>query len=116
MFGAEYRLLNCKVTSFHEELKMLIHGVVMGSRVNGPGLRAVVYFQGCKLGCRNCWNPTTHTFTGDEGICDLNHKMALSAILSFPVVPSYPLRYNWRSCGRRARCGKSMVYRQSDGC
>src|SRR5437763_9558011 len=45
---------------------MLIHGFVSGSRVNGPGLRAVVYFQGCKLGCKNCWNPTTHTFTGDE--------------------------------------------------
>jgi anaerobic ribonucleoside-triphosphate reductase activating protein len=31
---------------------MLIHGFVRGSRVNGPGLRAVVYFQGCTLGCR----------------------------------------------------------------
>jgi anaerobic ribonucleoside-triphosphate reductase activating protein len=45
---------------------MLIHGFVSGSRVNGPGLRAVVYFQGCTLGCRNCWNPDTHTFTGNE--------------------------------------------------
>ena len=45
---------------------MLIHGIVSGSRVNGPGLRAVVYFQGCKLGCEKCWNPTAHTFTGNE--------------------------------------------------
>lgn len=45
---------------------MLIHGFVSGSRVNGPGLRAVVYFQGCKLGCDNCWNPAAHTFTGNE--------------------------------------------------
>jgi anaerobic ribonucleoside-triphosphate reductase activating protein len=45
---------------------MLIHGLVMGSRVNGPGLRAVVYFQGCTLGCRNCWNPDTHSFSGAE--------------------------------------------------
>jgi anaerobic ribonucleoside-triphosphate reductase activating protein len=45
---------------------MLIHGFVSGSRVNGPGLRAVVYFQGCTLGCRNCWNPATHTFAGQE--------------------------------------------------
>ena len=45
---------------------MLIHGLVMGSRVNGPGLRAVVYFQGCTLGCRDCWNPQTHSFTGVE--------------------------------------------------
>src|SRR5947209_4026178 len=45
---------------------MLIHGFVNGSRVNGPGLRAVVYFQGCKLGCNHCWNPAAHTFTGNE--------------------------------------------------
>ena len=45
---------------------MLIHGFVSGNRVNGPGLRAVVYFQGCTLGCRNCWNPETHVFAGKE--------------------------------------------------
>lgn len=45
---------------------MLIHGFVGGSRVNGPGLRAVVYFQGCTLGCRDCWNPETHAFAGKE--------------------------------------------------
>jgi len=45
---------------------MLIHGLISGSRVNGPGLRAVVYFQGCSLGCPNCWNPETHVFVGQE--------------------------------------------------
>jgi anaerobic ribonucleoside-triphosphate reductase activating protein len=45
---------------------MLIHGLVSDSRVNGPGLRAVIYFQGCTLGCRDCWNPETHTFAGEE--------------------------------------------------
>ena len=43
---------------------MLIHGFVAHSRVNGPGMRAVVYFQGCNLGCNGCWNPATHTFIG----------------------------------------------------
>ena len=43
---------------------MLIHGFVAHSRVNGPGLRAVVYFQGCNLGCAGCWNPATHAFVG----------------------------------------------------
>ena len=32
--------------------------------MNGPGVRTVVYFQGCNLGCDGCWNPATHTFTG----------------------------------------------------
>ena len=43
---------------------MLIHGLVSHSRVNGPGVRAVVYFQGCNLGCVGCWNPATHAFVG----------------------------------------------------
>ena len=45
---------------------MLIHGLINGSRVNGPGLRAVIYFQGCTLGCPSCWNPETHSFIGRE--------------------------------------------------
>jgi anaerobic ribonucleoside-triphosphate reductase activating protein len=45
---------------------MLIHGLVTCSRVNGPGLRTVIYFQGCTLGCCNCWNPETHIFAGEE--------------------------------------------------
>ena len=30
------------------------------SRANGPGLRAVLWFQGCSLGCPGCFNPGTH--------------------------------------------------------
>jgi anaerobic ribonucleoside-triphosphate reductase activating protein len=30
------------------------------SMVNGPGARAVVWVQGCSLGCPGCWNPETH--------------------------------------------------------
>jgi len=45
---------------------MLIHGCLSGNRVNGPGLRAVIYFQGCTLGCRDCWNPDSHAFAGEE--------------------------------------------------
>ncbi|MGH9631192.1 MAG: 4Fe-4S cluster-binding domain-containing protein [Bryobacteraceae bacterium] len=43
---------------------MLIHGFVAHSLVNGPGVRAVVYLQGCNLGCASCWNPATHAFVG----------------------------------------------------
>jgi anaerobic ribonucleoside-triphosphate reductase activating protein len=30
------------------------------STVNGPGARAVIWVQGCSLGCPGCWNPQTH--------------------------------------------------------
>jgi anaerobic ribonucleoside-triphosphate reductase activating protein len=45
---------------------MLLHALIPASRANGPGLRAVVFFQGCKLGCVGCWNPRTHPFHGAE--------------------------------------------------
>jgi anaerobic ribonucleoside-triphosphate reductase activating protein len=40
-----------------------LHSFEPGSRVNGPGLRAVVWVQGCALGCPGCFNPETHDFT-----------------------------------------------------
>jgi anaerobic ribonucleoside-triphosphate reductase activating protein len=41
---------------------MQIHEFISESRVNGPGRRAVLWFQGCSLGCQGCWNPQTHAF------------------------------------------------------
>lgn len=43
-----------------------IHQFLPYSRVNGPGLRAVVWVQGCSLGCPGCFNPQTHSFEGGE--------------------------------------------------
>ena len=45
---------------------MLLHALMPASRVNGPGLRAVVWFQGCSLGCDGCFNQRTHAFHGPE--------------------------------------------------
>ncbi len=56
---------------------MLIHGFVAHSLVNGPGVRAVVYFQGCNLGCASCWNPATHAFVGPpRGVQDVAEQVA----------------------------------------
>ena len=45
---------------------MLLHAFVPATRANGPGLRAVIYFQGCTLNCSGCWNRRTHKFEGQE--------------------------------------------------
>lgn len=37
---------------------MNVHGYTI-SRVNGPGLRFVLWTQGCSKGCKNCFNPLT---------------------------------------------------------
>lgn len=44
-----------------EEL-LNIHAVLPRSRVNGPGTRTVIFFQGCARRCPGCFNPDTHTF------------------------------------------------------
>ncbi len=45
---------------------MLLHALLPVSRANGPGLRAVVFFQGCVLHCPGCWNPETHAVRGTD--------------------------------------------------
>jgi anaerobic ribonucleoside-triphosphate reductase activating protein len=43
------------------ELKL--NAVVPRSRANGPGVRTVVWFQGCVRRCRGCFNPETHALS-----------------------------------------------------
>lgn len=44
---------------------MLVHATFPQSTVNGPGHRAVVWFQGCTLACEGCWNPGSHAFNSE---------------------------------------------------
>ncbi len=46
-----------------------IHQFLPFSRANGPGVRAVIWVQGCSLGCPGCFNPRTHSFAGGEPVC-----------------------------------------------
>jgi anaerobic ribonucleoside-triphosphate reductase activating protein len=43
-----------------------VHAIEPRSRANGPGVRFVVWLQGCTLGCPGCFNPTTHPDGGRE--------------------------------------------------
>lgn len=42
---------------------MRVHARLACSEVNGPGRRAVIWVQGCSLGCKGCFNPETHSTT-----------------------------------------------------
>lgn len=43
---------------------MRVYGLVQDSIADGPGLRFVVFVQGCPHHCEGCHNPDSHDFTG----------------------------------------------------
>ena len=57
----------------------LADDIVYDSIVDGPGVRAVIFTQGCIHNCVGCHNPNTHSFKG--GIMydtnDINFKLSL---------------------------------------
>jgi anaerobic ribonucleoside-triphosphate reductase activating protein len=49
---------------------MRIHRFIPQSLANGPGMRAVLWLQGCTLHCPGCYNPQTHPLEGGE-LCEV---------------------------------------------
>lgn len=47
---------------------MRIFGIQPSSLVNGPGLRCVVYLQGCEHNCPGCHNPGSHDPNGGSEV------------------------------------------------
>lgn len=47
-------------------MEIRIAGIVEDSIVDGPGLRFVVFTQGCPHRCDGCHNPETHDFAGGK--------------------------------------------------
>lgn len=49
-----------------------ISGIEEESIVDGPGIRFVVFTQGCTHNCKECHNPGTHSFHGGREV-DIDH-------------------------------------------
>ena len=62
---------------------MRIAGVVKESIVDGPGLRYVVFAQGCPHHCKGCHNEATLDFAGGQE-CEI--EKILSDIENFPML------------------------------
>ncbi len=43
-----------------------LSGIAYESLANGPGIRRVLFAQGCRHNCSNCFNRHTHSFEGGE--------------------------------------------------
>ncbi|MDR1360103.1 MAG: radical SAM protein [Deltaproteobacteria bacterium] len=66
----------------HKEL-IRVSGVVEESVVDGPGLRYVLFTQGCPHGCPGCHNPETHSLSGGRL---LSISSVLAAIRENPLL------------------------------
>lgn len=66
--------------------KVRIAGILFESLVNGPGIRRVIFAQGCRHNCRGCFNQHTHSFQGgklmdmDEILKDIFNNPMLSGV------------------------------------
>lgn len=49
-----------------DKVSVRLAGIAYESLVNGPGIRRVLFSQGCKHNCPGCFNPDTHCFDGGE--------------------------------------------------
>lgn len=97
------------------EHEIRVHGLVEESIVDGPGLRYVVFTQGCPHRCPGCHNPETHDPEGGQiltvsGIFSQFSKNPLLAGITFsggePFLQPAPLLELAR---RVRRSGKNVV-------
>lgn len=63
--------------------KMKIAGFIRESIVDGPGIRFVIFCQGCPHRCKGCHNPETHDFNGGYFI---EFETVLSMIDENPLI------------------------------
>ncbi|MEO8706361.1 MAG: 4Fe-4S single cluster domain-containing protein [Kofleriaceae bacterium] len=70
-----------------------VHGIDPRSRANGPGIRFVVWFQGCTLGCPGCFNPGTHALGGREvAVTELADQLAAAKVDGLSLSGGEPLQ------------------------
>lgn len=74
-------------------MRVRVHAIDPRSRANGPGIRFVIWFQGCTLGCPGCFNPGTHTVGGTvRSIEQLAREIAAAGVEGISLSGGEPLQ------------------------
>ena len=73
---------NIKCGRSNSNIQIRIAGIEEESIVDGPGIRLVVFTQGCSHKCKECHNPQTHNYRG-------GYDIEIAAIIK--MVKSNPL-------------------------
>lgn len=73
---------------------LFVHKYCKFSKVNGYGLRAVVWVQGCSIKCKECFNKETHSFSNGGSYVDPKHlakKLSSKKIDGLTITGGEPL-------------------------
>ena len=62
----ETQTITQTITRMPTDTQIRIAGVIEESIVDGPGIRFVVFTQGCRHNCPGCHNPQTHAMDGGK--------------------------------------------------
>lgn len=80
-------------------------GVIRESIVDGPGLRFVIFAQGCPHGCPGCHNPATHDFNSGK---DCALEKILAAIDQNPLLDGVTFSGGEPMCQPEAFCNLAV--------
>jgi len=71
------------VSNTHYPKPLRIAGIIPDSIVDGPGIRYVIFTQGCPHHCQGCHNPQTHDFAAGK---DADIPKILEQIFENPLI------------------------------
>ena len=85
-------------------------GVVRESIVDGPGIRFVVFCQGCPHGCKDCHNPDTHDFCGGY---DCEISKIVEAVKANPLLDGVTFSGGEPFCQPAAFCSLAAALKEA---
>ncbi|MBP5427573.1 MAG: anaerobic ribonucleoside-triphosphate reductase activating protein [Clostridiales bacterium] len=89
-----------------------IAGIVDESIVDGPGIRFVVFTQGCSHNCKGCHNPKTHSYKGGTlvRVGDIIERMKKNPLLDGLTISGGEPFDQANVVSILAHCAKKMGY------